>query len=47
MEIIQLPIEEQKKLRRGKQKKHAHAVYTSRLRPNLKELISKQQDAKE
>ncbi len=34
--VIELPIDEQKKKRRGKQKKHAHAVYTSRLRPNLK-----------
>lgn len=39
MEIAALPIEEQRKLRKGKEKPYAHAVYKSRLRPNLKELI--------
>mgnify|MGYP002622810381 FL=1 len=34
--IIHLPLEEQKKLRRGKQKHHAHSVYKSRLRPKLR-----------
>jgi UPF0176 protein len=41
-EIIHLPIEEQKKLRRGARKLHSHAVYKSRLRPNLKEIIQKE-----
>jgi UPF0176 protein len=36
--IIQLSIDEQKQRRRGKIKHHAHAVYKSRLRPNLKEM---------
>ena len=40
-DIIQLPIEDQKKLRRGKEKGHAHSVYKSRLRPNLKEILKK------
>lgn len=38
MHIIELPFEEQKALRKGKIKENAHAVYKSRLRPNLKEL---------
>lgn len=38
MHIIELPLEEQKKLRKGKIKENAHAVYKSRLRPNLKEM---------
>lgn len=36
MEIINLPLEEQIKLRKGKKKDNAHAVYKSRLRPDLK-----------
>ena len=36
VDIINLPIEEQLKLRKGKRKEHAHAVYKSRLRPDLK-----------
>jgi UPF0176 protein len=35
-DIANMPIEEQRKLRKGKEKKEAHAVYKSRLRPNLK-----------
>ncbi len=35
-EISLLPIEEQRKLRKGKDKKNAHSVYKSRLRPKLK-----------
>ena len=35
MEIIALPIEEQRKLRKGKLRNDAHAVYKSRLRPKL------------
>lgn len=40
MEVISLPVEEQKKLRKGKPKSNAHAVHKSRLRPNLRELLS-------
>src|SRR5690606_31350224 len=38
--IINLPAEEQKKLRKGKKKENAHAVFKSRLRPDLKQLLS-------
>ncbi len=38
--IINLPIEEQRTLRKGNQKDHAHSVYKSRLRPNLREVLS-------
>ena len=37
--IIALPIDEQKKLRKGKRKLHAHAVHKSRLRPKLNEIL--------
>ncbi len=37
-EISLMPIDEQRKLRKGKKKEDAHAVYKSRLRPNLKEV---------
>jgi UPF0176 protein len=40
-EIVSLPIEEQIKLRKGKKKENAHSVYKSRLRPNLREYLSK------
>ncbi|GIV27989.1 MAG: UPF0176 protein [Bacteroidia bacterium] len=39
MSIIELPIEEQIKLRKGKTKENAHSVYKSRLRPNLKKFL--------
>lgn len=39
-EIIKLPLEEQRKLRKGKKKENCHAVYKSRLRPNLRELLN-------
>ncbi|MEI6815220.1 MAG: rhodanese-related sulfurtransferase [Bacteroidota bacterium] len=39
--IVHLPIEDQRKMRKGKLKPDAHAVYKSRLRPNLREMISK------
>lgn len=39
-EIAQLPIEEQRKRRKGKVHPNAHLVYKSRLRPNLKEKLS-------
>lgn len=38
-EIAAMPIEAQRQLRKGKEKKQAHAVYKSRLRPNLKEML--------
>lgn len=38
-EIAALPIEAQRLLRKGKEKKQAHAVYKSRLRPNLREML--------
>jgi UPF0176 protein len=37
--IYNLPVEEQRKLRKGKIKPYAHAVYKSRLRPNLREVL--------
>lgn len=40
--IISLPEEEQKKLRRGRIKEDSLSVYKSRLRPNLKEILSGQ-----
>ena len=42
--IVALPIEQQRKLRKGKTKtdKETLAVYKSRLRPNLKDILSKQ-----
>ena len=36
IEIINLPIDEQQKRRKGKKKEHSHSVYKSRLRPDLK-----------
>lgn len=39
-EIAELPIEEQRKLRKGKRKENAHSVFKSRLRPNLKEVFN-------
>lgn len=39
-EVIHLPLEEQKKLRKGEKKLHSHAVYKSRLRPNLREILN-------
>jgi UPF0176 protein len=41
MEIIALPIEEQRKIRRGRKKEDSLSVYKSRLRPNLKDIIKK------
>jgi UPF0176 protein len=38
-DIVQLPVEEQRKLRKGKEKEKAHAVYKkARIRPKLKDL---------
>jgi hypothetical protein len=44
MEIAALPVEEQRKLRKGKNKteKETLAVYKSRLRPNLKDILKEQ-----
>lgn len=39
MEIAALPIEEQRKLRKGRIKEESLSVYKSRLRPNLKEIL--------
>ena len=39
MDIAALPIEEQRKLRRGRIKEDSLSVYKSRLRPNLKEIL--------
>jgi UPF0176 protein len=38
-DIAALSLEEQIKLRKGKTKPHAHSVYKSRLRPNLREFL--------
>ena len=38
MKIIELPIEEQRKIRKGRKKEDSLSVYKSRLRPNLKEM---------
>jgi len=40
MHISLLPLEEQVKLRKGKVKHDAHAVYKSRLRPNLRKVLN-------
>lgn len=37
--IQALPIDEQRTLRKGKQKENAHSVYKSRLRPNLRKYL--------
>ena len=42
-EIANLPIEDQRKRRKGKKKDNAHSVYKSRLRPNLSKIIRNQQ----
>jgi hypothetical protein len=39
MDIIALPLEDQKKLRKGKRKLHAHADHKSRLRPDLRDIL--------
>lgn len=39
VEIFQLPLEAQKKLRKGKKKEDCLSVYKSRLRPNLGEIL--------
>ena len=38
-EIAAMPIEDQRKLRKGQRKENAHSVFKSRLRPNLKEVF--------
>ena len=41
MHIANMPLEEQKKIRRGRKKEDCLSVYKSRLRPNLKEILAK------
>lgn len=41
--IVNLPIEEQRKMRKGKIKEHAHSVYKSRLRPNLMKVLKEEE----
>lgn len=40
MHIVSLPIEEQRTLRKGRKKEDSISVYKSRLRPNLREILS-------
>ncbi len=40
MTMAALPIEEQRRIRKGKEKPYAQAIYKSRLRPNLKEILA-------
>jgi UPF0176 protein len=47
MHIASLPVEEQKALRRGRIKVDSLSVYKSRLRPNLKEVLSKRTDSQQ
>jgi UPF0176 protein len=42
--IVNLPIDEQKKIRKGKIKHNAHSVYKSRLRPNLREYLKENKE---
>lgn len=41
IEIISLPVGEQKKIRKGRKKEDSLSVYKSRLRPNLREMLKK------
>lgn len=41
-DIVNLPVEEQRKLRKGKVKHDAHSVYKSRIRPKLREFFKKE-----
>lgn len=45
MRIASLPMEEQRVLRKGRKKEDSLSVYKSRLRPNLKDLLTKDQKA--
>lgn len=40
--IVELPLEEQRMLRKGKIKDNAHSVYKSRLRPNLRSYLEEE-----
>jgi UPF0176 protein len=40
MEVINLPIEKQREIRKGRIKEDSLSVYKSRLRPNLSDLIT-------
>lgn len=42
VEIYNLPIEEQRKIRKGRAKEDCLSVYKSRLRPNLKDILKEQ-----
>jgi UPF0176 protein len=44
IDVVSLPVEEQIRLRKGKTKENAHAVYKSRLRPNLREYLKSNKD---
>jgi UPF0176 protein len=44
MEISHLPIEEQRKLRKGKRKEDTLSVYRSRLRPDLRQLLNNSEE---
>jgi UPF0176 protein len=45
-DFIALSIDEQRKLRKGPPKKHAHQVHKSRLRPNLKDILAAEKNQK-
>ncbi len=47
MNLISLPIEEQRKLRKGKAKVDSHSVYKSRIRPKLSEFFAQESNKKE
>lgn len=42
VEIASLPVEEQRKIRKGRKKEDCLSVYKSRLRPNLKEILKQE-----
>lgn len=42
--IYHMPLEDQRKIRKGKRKTDAHAVYKSRLRPDLKTVLSEKKE---
>jgi UPF0176 protein len=44
--IAALPIEEQKKIRKGRKKEDSLSVYKSRLRPNLRDVLAKREEEK-
>ncbi|MCX6180562.1 MAG: rhodanese-related sulfurtransferase [Bacteroidetes bacterium] len=44
--IAALPLEEQKKIRKGRKKEDSLSVYKSRLRPNLRDVLAKREEGK-